>query len=116
MINYEWTCESLNCYAEKDGKKNVAYGVNFKVVGTSDNFKEDGTPYSMERMDSFDLPDIKEGDVFLEFEDLTSDDVINWVKSGIGESGVEHIKANIAESLEILSRPVIEKVTLTLNK
>jgi hypothetical protein len=116
MIIYKWTCESLNCYAEKDGKKNVAYSVNFKVVGTSEELKEDGTPYTMERMDSFDLPEVNEGDYFAEFETLTSDEVITWVQSGIGESGIKKIEDNIAESIEINSRPIEKKVTLTLDK
>jgi hypothetical protein len=119
MINYKWTCESLNCYAEKDGKKNVAYSVNFKVVGTYFEFenglpKVNETPYIIERMDSFDLPELKQSDDFSEFETLTSEEVIGWVKSGIGESGIKKIEANISESIEILKRPIIQKVNLKL--
>ena len=114
MIIYKWGIEHLNCYAEKNGKKNVAYGVDFKVTGTSDKTKENGTPYFIERFDFIDLPEMKDDAYFLEFEKLTSNEVITWVKSVLGERGVKHIEGIIADSIDSISRPVIKKVKLKL--
>ena len=116
MIIYNWEIEHLNCYAEKNGKKNVAYRVGFKVIGTSDKTKDDGTPYFIERFDFIDLPEMKDDAYFLEFEKLTSSKVIAWVKSVLSESGVKHIEGIIADSIDVISRPVIKKVTLKLKK
>tara|TARA_R110000737_G_scaffold1867_1_gene5510 strand:- start:565 stop:930 length:366 start_codon:yes stop_codon:yes gene_type:complete len=114
MIIYKWGIEHLNCYAEKNGKKNVAYGVDFKVTGTSDKTKDDGTPYFVERFDFIDLPEMKDDAYFLEFEKLTPNKVITWVKSVLGERGVKHIEGIIADSIDSISRPVIKKVKLKL--
>tara|TARA_R110000737_G_scaffold136991_1_gene167851 strand:+ start:462 stop:809 length:348 start_codon:yes stop_codon:yes gene_type:complete len=114
MITYKWTCDSVNCSPEIDGLQNVILNVVWKLEGVCDEVKDNGDNYSSDISGIQEMPAIKDTSNFIEFETLTSEQVLSWVKAGIGEQVIKSMEDNISDIIQESKIPVVENVRLTL--
>jgi len=84
MKNYTWTVSSLYTV---DTESETDYVVNavYEVVGTEE---VDGVAYTSSIKDTAKF-EVVSGDDFVPYADLTNDTVVEWIKSELGELGVE---------------------------
>jgi hypothetical protein len=97
MTNYNWTITNL-LTETIDGKQ------GYVVIAIYDVFGTDGT-YSASltsNMAQFSTDDV---DDFIPLEDLTEEEVLEWVKLSLGENGVISIEACIQGQIDSQINP-----------
>ena len=101
---YTWTITNLQCLPTHEGKSNVVCSVGFSVSAT-DGVNTASVPNTL--MMSYD-----ENQNFIEYEGLTSDTVLGWVRNALGADGISSTQANLDEILSKLANPPV--ITRTL--
>ena len=111
MITYDWNCKTVDAYPQDGDYTDLVYNVHWRVTGTSDELKPDGTAYSATNIgtQTLDVSDVTE---FIPFEDLTNEQVVAWTKGAMGEEQVASIEASIESQINSLITPTT--VTLTI--
>jgi len=90
-MEYNWNTLEVEVFNSLDGNTDVVYSVKFGIL-TSEN----GTGVTLIKEQELDISSITE---FIPFEDLTDEIVIGWVKSDLGETGVNEAQQEAAELL-----------------
>jgi len=80
VVQSTWTCTGT----DEDGDSGVFNGA---------------TPFSLNSVDP---------DNFIPYEELTEDDVINWIKAVVVGSYKEHIDMQISKQIALIKAPVVE--------
>ena len=106
MINYTWNCKTVDVYPVNEGNNNVVHNVHYRVVGENSETAVLANFIGTQILDVSDITD------FIPFEDLTNDQVANWVKEAIGTEHVAKIENNIASQIAELENPT--SVTMTI--
>ena len=110
MITYNWNCKTVDAYPQNEEYSDLVYNVHWLVTGVSDELKPDGTTYSATNIGTQSL-NTSEVTVFIPFEDLTNEVVVEWTKRAMGSSQVSDIENSIASQIGSLITPN----TVTLN-
>ncbi len=84
MKNYTWTVGSLYTL-DTESETNYVVNAVYEVVGTEEL---DGVTYTSSIKDTVTFK-VVSGDNFVPYEDLTNNIVVEWIKSEIGDLGVE---------------------------
>ena len=113
MITYDWNCKTVDAYPQDGAYTDLVYNVHWIVTGISDELKPDGTNYSATNIGTQSL-NTSEVTVFIPFEDLTNEVVVDWTKGAMGEEQVASIEASIASQISSLITPT--SVTLTIGE
>jgi hypothetical protein len=97
MNTYTWKIDALDCTPSANGKSNVVSCVHWRVKG------DDGTNqteiYGTQTIqNNVETP-------FINYQDLTIDNVILWVQEAIGEEQVASIYASLDNQLVHLANP-----------
>jgi hypothetical protein len=92
MNTYTWRITSINVLPELNSKKDVVVQVKFIVTGT-DSLNNFTLSSSQELI-------CNEEESFIEYTNLTEQQVIEWVKSALGESGQYTLTKEIDAVLE----------------
>lgn len=92
MINYTWNILQVSTFPEKAGKNNVVHRVTFSVFGIDD------VGHSASKRDIIDL-ELNESESFTPFEQLTQQQVIEWVKDSLTPAGVKEIETTISTAI-----------------
>lgn len=103
-MNLEWTIDSMNCLKQSDGLSDVVFFVNWRINGNDDGYS--ATNYGGVTIE------IKGGGYFTDYDNLTKDQVVGWVKSALGSEKVDQIEAGIAESINLARNPVVVSLPL----
>ena len=113
MITYNWNCKTVDAYPQDGEYADLVYNVHWRITGTSDELKPDGTAYSATNIgtQTLDVSDVTE---FIPFEDLTNEQVVAWTKGAMGEEQVASIEASIESQINSLITPTT--VTLTIGE
>lgn len=106
MINYTWNCKTVDVYPVNEGNNNVVYNVHYRVVG------EDSETAVLADFIGTQILDVSDITDFTPFEDLTNDQVTNWVKAAMGTEQVTQIENNIASQIAEKENPT--SVTMTI--
>jgi hypothetical protein len=93
MINYTWNCKTVDVYPVNEGNNNVVYNVHYRVVGEDSETAVLGGSIGTQVLDVSDITD------FTPFEDLTNDQITNWVKTALGAEKVTQIEDSIASQI-----------------
>lgn len=111
MITYDWNCKTVDTYPTHSGETDVVYNVHWRVTAVSDQVDSDGNAYQTSAIGTQDLntEDITD---FIPFDQLTNDQVVEWVKAAMGEEGVSSIESGIQSQIDNLITP--KSVTLTI--
>ena len=96
---YTWTIMHLQCLPTLEGKSNVVCSVGFSVSAT-DGVNTASVPNTL--MMSYD-----ENQNFIEYESLTSDTVLGWVRNALGVDGISSTEAKLDEILSKLANPPV---------
>ena len=111
MINYEWDCRTVDVYPSKEDLANVVYNVHWRVTGLSEELDSQENPYQatnigIQTLNTEDITD------FIPVNELTNEQVTEWVKSAMGEEEVSRIEESIKNQIDNLIEP--KSITLTL--
>ena len=97
---YTWTVSSMQCYPEIDGQQNVVFTVGYTVEAT------DGTYYAR-IMGTQPISLSSDKTSFTPYAELTSSQVLSWVKDALGASGINSVKKQLDDYLQKLTKPQI---------
>jgi hypothetical protein len=99
MIEYKWYVSNLEVRPLLEGKENVVHTVHWRVRGEE---TVNNKTYVADMYGALSVELNAEGD-FIEFADLTEEDVVAWVKS---HQDVESCENSIATQIELQKNPV----------
>lgn len=101
-ITYTWNFGPLEVALSEDGMTNVVKTVHWRLTGVDGSHSE--TVYGSEGMDT----PVPEN--FIDYEDITKEDVTAWIESKLGTERLDTLKGSIASSIDLQKNPV--KATL----
>ena len=93
MSTKTWTIEQMQCFPSLDGKQNVVYVVNWLLTTT----EADNTVHIYNTANLEYAP----GSPYTEYDKLTPEQVLGWVKNALGD---EQVRAYEAEADELLAK------------
>jgi len=129
MNSYTWLVDSIDCIPSLDGKTNVVSNVHWRINATSDAMKQITIP--SKTIFNFDgsqttIPEqiltepmyfvttcgvqpltYTAGSAFTEYEGLTLETVIEWIKSAMGTDKVAEIQTQLDNMINDLANPSI---------
>jgi uncharacterized protein YpbB len=111
MTTYNWNCKTVEAYPSVGENTNVVYNVHWRVTAVSDQLDEKGNAYQASAIGTqvLNTEDITE---FIPFDQLTNDQVVQWVKSTMGEEKVNSLESSLQSQIDNLITP--SSVTLTI--
>lgn len=94
-----WKIESLNCKPSFDGKTNVVETIHWRLNGVDGDYAtsvygSQGVTY-------------EEGSPFTDYDSLTEETVIKWLKDALGDEQVSNYEAGVEAQLEALKKPSV---------
>lgn len=104
-IQYSWDVASLECAPLEDSHVNVVKTIHWIRIANSDSYCT--TVYG-----SVALPEIESDDDFIAYEDLTKDDVEEWLNTYVD---VDTADATLAKQIEALKNPPVVRPPLPWN-
>ena len=110
-IEYNWDCQTVDYYPEKDDHSEVVFNVHWRINAVSDQKDSEdnfyaASVYGTQSLDTSDLSD------FTAFADLTASDVQGWVEAAMGEEAVTNMKAGLDAKIVELLNPVVQTKTI----
>ena len=96
-MTYEWSFTDFNCYVEYESKSKVVYVVHWLYTAN-----EGDVSSSVVGMTSLTFT---AGDPFIEFVDLTAEDVQGWVEA---VEDMDALKATVRSKVREIQNPTIE--------
>lgn len=105
-INYNWTIIALDCKVKEGTLENIVNKVHWRLSASNDNFTTE--TYSATAMPS------PSGDNFTAYNDLTKEQVVQWLET-ILDSELIEIKNRLIDSLFLLENPIQVSPQLPFN-
>jgi hypothetical protein len=103
-ITYTWKITGLKTKDVSDDKPAAVVQTYWQKIGTDENGNEGtfsgATPFTVDPTD--------ESGPFIPFEDLTEEDVLDWIKTVVVGGYADHVNGQIAKQIEEKISPVIE--------
>lgn len=98
-INFEWKIEQMEVYPEKNGYSNVVFNIHWRCNASDENYF--ATSYGTVAV-IFD-----EKSEFVPYDDLSKNQVINWVKNSLGNDQVKKIEDGLLEKIDKMKKPTV---------
>jgi hypothetical protein len=96
---YTWKIDSLDCFPSLENQKNVVSNIHWRVNGN------DGTNFAtVYGTQSIAYTDKSQ---FIDYESLTEDSVISWLKNAMGNEQVSTIQSSLDSQISVLANPPI---------
>jgi len=94
-----WKIDALNCKPSFDGKTNVVETIHWRLNGVDGDYATSvygsvGVTYT-------------EGSPFTDYDSLTEEIVIEWLKDALGAEQVAEYEAGVNSQLEALKNPTV---------
>jgi len=103
-ITYTWKITGLKTKDVSDDKPAAVVQTYWQKIGTDENGNEGtfsgATPFTVDPTD--------ESGPFIPFEDLTEENVLDWIKTIVVGGYADHVNGQIAKQIEEKISPVIE--------
>ena len=111
MTTYNWNCKTVDAYPLVGENADVVYNVHWRVTAVSDQVDPEGSAYQASAIGTqvLDTEDITD---FIPFDQLTNDQVVDWVKAAMGEERVSSLESSLQSQIDNLITPT--SVTLTI--
>lgn len=90
-ITYQWNIQQLDCLPHEDGKTDVVVTAHWTVQATDGTYT--GYAYGTQ---SFSL---QQGESFTPYDQLTKEQVVGWVQSGMGVEAVTKLQENLDQQI-----------------
>ena len=97
---YNWIISSLDAKIQDGDLQNVIYNVHWRLYASDGEIE----PTTSTRIGVLNVK-YKEGEPFIPYSDLTKDNVIGWLESGID---VDELKKALDKDIELKKNPVDE--------
>ena len=97
-ITYEWVFGPLETTLQEDGMTNVVKTVHWRLNAVDGNYSE--TTYGTVGLESPTLS------TFIDYEDLTKEQVQGWVENALGAERVAEMKRSLENSINLKKNPV----------
>lgn len=101
---YTWKITGLKTKDVSDDKPAAVVQTYWQKIGTDENGNEGtfsgATPFTVDPTD--------ESGPFIPFEDLTEEDVLDWIKTVVVGGYEQHVNEQIAKQIEEKISPVVE--------
>jgi hypothetical protein len=98
-MNLTWNIEQLNCKPSFDGKTNVVETIHWRLNGVDNDYT--ASVYGSQNVT------YKAGNPFTDYNNLTEEVVIAWLKDSLGAEQVATYKARVEAQLEDLKNPTV---------
>jgi hypothetical protein len=102
-MSYNWAVNSMSCYPQAEGQTDVVFSVNFGVNKTATVNNE---PYLSVASGSI-LVTYVAGGTYTPYDQLTQEQVIGWVQSALGETGVADYEARVDAQIDSAMNPPV---------
>lgn len=103
-ITYTWKITGLKTKNVSDNKQNAVVQTYWQKIGTDENGNEGtfngATPFTVDPTD--------DSGPYIPFEQLTEEDVINWIKTIVVGNYEEHVNGQIQKQIDEKINPVTE--------
>ena len=103
-ITYTWKITGLKTRDVSEERQSAVVQTYWQKIGTDENGNEGtfsgATPFTVDPTD--------ESGPFIPFEDLTEEDVLDWIKTVVVGGYEEHVNGQIAKQIEDKISPVVE--------
>lgn len=104
-LTYTWLVTSLKVKNVSEQKQDAIVQTYWKKIGTDENGNQGtfsgATPFTVDPSD--------DSGPFVPFEELTEEDVLNWIKSVVVGSYEEHVNGVIQKEIDDKINPTVEK-------
>ncbi len=104
-LTYTWIVTSLKVQNVSEEKQNAIVQTYWKKIGTDENNNEGvfngATPFTVDPSD--------DSGPFVPFEDLTEEDVLNWIKAVVVGKYEEHVNEAIQKEIDRKINPIVER-------
>ena len=97
---YKWKINALDAKIQENDLENVIYTIHYTFIGQDDS-EEPVQAITIGTLGVTYNPE----DPFIEYADLTKDDVVGWLEDGLD---VESMKENIDKQIELKKNPIDE--------
>ena len=94
-----WKIEQLNCKPSFDGKTNVVETIHWRLNGVDGDYAT--SVYGSQSVT------YKEGSPFTDYDSLTEEIVVEWLKDALGEEQVANYETSVNGQLEALKNPTV---------
>ena len=101
-ITYTWKITGLKTKNVSDDKQAAVVQTYWKKIGTD----ADGNEGTFSGATPFTVDPTDESGPFIAFEDLTEEDVLDWIKTVVVGGYEEHVNGQIAKQIEEKISPV----------
>jgi hypothetical protein len=99
MTSYTWSISRLDCYAQSEGKTDVVFVAWWTLLGTN-GFYEGSVSGTQGLNYNGQSP-------FTPYENLTEQQVIDWVKDAMGADLISKYEYDIESQIASESKPVV---------
>lgn len=103
-ITYTWKITGLKTKDVSEDKPAAVVQTYWQKIGTDENGNEGtfsgATPFTVDPSD--------ESGPFIPFEELTEEDVLDWIKTVVVGGYADHVNGQIAKQIEDKISPVVE--------
>lgn len=103
---YTWNIWRLDVAQEEQGQSNVVYQVGWTCEGLSDQKDPTDDLFYTAMQNGFVPVTYVAGEPFTPYDQLTQTQVLGWVTSALGESGVAEVQATIDANIELQIVPI----------
>jgi hypothetical protein len=86
-----WTVAQMDAYPERDGKTDVVFTVHWTLTGSKAGFA--GATYGTQGVT------VDPNAPFTPYADLTQEQVVGWVKAGMGAERVAALETSVANQI-----------------
>lgn len=104
-LTYTWLVTSLKVKNVSEQKQDAIVQTYWKKIGTDENGNQGtfsgATPFTVDPSD--------DSGPFIPFEELSEEDVLNWIKSVVVGSYEEHVNGAIQKEIDDKINPTVEK-------
>jgi hypothetical protein len=110
-ITYTWAVTSLKTKNVSDDKQNAVVQTYWKKIGTdSSNLDNEGNPVKGEFSGAtpFTVDPTDDSGPFIAFEELTEEDVLDWIKTIVVGQYEVHVNEQIKQQMDQKINPVKE--------
>ena len=95
--SYNWIISNLDAKIEDQGKSDVINTIHWRYVAT-----DESGDYTKSMYGTYSVS-YESGDSFIEYADLSKDDVVGWLEEGLD---VEEMKSNLDSQIDREKNPV----------
>lgn len=99
-----WKIEKLTCKSSFDGKTNVVNTIHWRLHGVDGEYAT--SVYGDKEIN------YEAGNPFTDYNNLTEEIVIKWLKDALGEEQAANYETNVNDQLESLKNPIVVNLPL----